>query len=155
MILNKRILTMSGCIRLRSDGFKPPPKSSRKPFPDRRTTGQFHYNCPVLLDDNLVEKKLFDGVKKRFDKISGRIAGTWNFGGPEATPSVTEWKLREIWGAVEEMVLFGEPLLFKERWDKHFSDVLDNDLTCGDDCWNVDLSRIGDLYDSIRYDHSS
>ena len=46
-----------------------------------------------------------------------------------------------------------KPLLFKERWDKHFSDVLDdNNLTYGDDCWNVDLSRIGDLYDSIRYD---
>lgn len=36
------------------------------------------------------------------------------------------------------------PMLFKERWEKHFRDLLEVDI--------IDPARISDLYDSIKYD---
>ena len=154
LILNKRILDD---VRVYSSTERRVQATaqvfSKAFFPIAELPDNFITTAPGLLDDNLVEKKLFDGVKQKIRQ---------NF---RKNPLVLDILaalrrhralLNENYMKFEEQLkrwcCSESPLLFKERWDKHFSDVLDDDKMVEDDCWNVDLSRIGDLYDSIRYD---
>lgn len=134
---------------------------SKSFFPIAELPDNFVTTSSILLDDNLVEKKLFDGVKQKirqnFRKNPLVISIMKALNRHRALLNENYMKLEEQskrWCCSES------PLLFKERWDKHFSDVLCGEYedVGGKDCliyldyWNVDLSRIGDLYDSIRYD---
>lgn len=158
MILNKRILDD---VRVFSSAERRVQATAqvftKAFFPIAELPDNFITASPELLDDNMVEKKLFDGVKL---KIRSRF---------RSHPLVLEIlealrKHRRLLNAnyarfeeqMKRWCCSESPLLFKERWDKHFNDILGDAETAEDqeslmEC-NVDLSRVNDLYDSIRYD---
>lgn len=155
MILNKRILDD---VRVYSSTERRVQATaqvfSKAFFPIAELPDNFITDSSELLDDNLVEKKLFDSVKLKIrnhfrnDPLVRQILAALRK--HRQLLNVNYLKFEEQskrWCCSES------PLLFKERWDKHFADVLgsgdkeDEDLE-----WNVDLSRINDLCDSIRYD---
>ena len=157
MILNKRILddvrvfsSTERRVQATAQVF------SKAFFPIAELPDNFITDSAELLDDNLVEKKLFDSVKQRIRA---------QFRNDPLIIDILNALRRHRRLLIANYVKFEEqpkrwccsesPLLFKERWDKHFTDVLgpeeeeEDSIDLG---WNVDLSRINDLYDSIRYD---
>lgn len=124
-------------------------------FPIAELPDNFITDSAELLDDNLVEKKLFDSVKQR---IRAKFRNDPLVLGILAALRRHRSLLKENYAEFEEQpkrwCCSESPLLFKERWDKHFTDVLgpEEEESSNDLGWNVDLSRISDLYDSIRYD---
>ena len=156
MILNKRILDD---VRVYSSTERRVQATaqvfSKAFFPIAELPDNFVTDSAELLDDNLVEKKLFDSVKQKIrahfrdDPLVNEILialkrhrTLLNGNYSKFEESSKRWCCSE------------SPLLFKERWDKHFNDILgveeEQDLNELD--LTIDFSRINDLYDSIRYD---
>lgn len=121
-------------------------------FPIAELPDNFITPAPELLDDHLVEKGLFDSVKKKIrnhfrqsvlvaDILKAlqkhRQVMNENFARLDEQPT-KRWCCSE------------SPHLFKERWDKHFTDISPENVST--EPLATDLSRISDLYDSIRYD---
>lgn len=153
MILNKRILDD---VRVYSSTERRVQATaqvfSKAFFPIAELPDNFITDSAELLDDNLVEKKLFDSVKQKIrmhfrnDPLIHKILDALKRHRKLLNENYAKFEEQpKRWCCSES------PLLFKERWDKHFSDILGN---YGDQNyeWNIDLSRINDLYDSIRYD---
>ena len=159
-ILNKRILDD---VRVYSSAERRVQATaqvfSKAFFPIAELPDNFVTTSSELLDDNLLEKKLFDGVKQKIRQnfrknplvleILSALRRHQLLLNENYTNYVKAEEQPKRWCCSES------PLLFKERWDKHFNDVLssgDSETDGKEDCWKVDLSRISDLYDSIRYD---
>ncbi|PLW44537.1 hypothetical protein PCANC_08115 [Puccinia coronata f. sp. avenae] len=114
-----------------------------------------------LLDDSNAAKEPMDGVKKRLKVLLRHNQGIevdWPIADKEPFDVVQEViaileKLRDVmhknWERmdveqIQSRWCCGEcPVLFKERWDKLFSDWCDGAL---------DPSRVCELYDSLKYD---
>jgi inositol-hexakisphosphate/diphosphoinositol-pentakisphosphate 1-kinase len=156
MILNKRILddvrvfsSIERRVQATAQVF------SKAFFPIAELPDNFITDSAELLDDNLVEKKLFDSVKQR---IRAKFRNNPLVLGILAALRRHRQILLQNYAKFEEQpkrwCCSESPLLFKERWDKHFTDIFgpEDEDNSSDLVWNVDLSRISDLYDSIRYD---
>lgn len=156
MILNKRILddvrvfsSTERRVQATAQVF------SKAFFPIAELPDNFITTSSSLLDDNLVEKQLFDGVKQKIRQNFRRnplVIGI--LGALRRHRDLLNGNYAKFEEQPKRWCCSESPLLFKERWDKHFNDVLGS---CSgseeeEECWNVDLSRISDLYDSIRYD---
>ena len=97
-------------------------------FPIAELPDNFVTSAPELLDDHLLEKRLFDGVKTKIrahfedsqlveDILCALRRHRSIFLASFATNGLDESSRR--WCCSEG------PLLFKERWEKHFADILD------------------------------
>ncbi len=117
-------------------------------FPIAELPDNFVTSASELLDDHLLEKRLFDGVKARIRA---------HFEDSQLVEDILKalQRHRSIFIASfasaaglddsgKRWCCSEGPLLFKERWEKHFTDILDSKM--------LDFSRFSDLYDSIRYD---
>lgn len=155
MILNKRILddvrvfsSTERRVQATAQVF------SKAFFPIAELPDNFVTESAELLDDNLVGKNLCDSVKQQ---IRAKFRNDPLVKGILDALRRHRKLLKKNYAKFEEQpkrwCCSESPSLFKERWDKHFIDVLGSEEEEEDDeTWNVDLSRINDLYDSIRYD---
>lgn len=117
-------------------------------FPIAELPDNFVTAAPELLDDHLVEKRLFDGVKTKIrehfedSELVERILSALRRHRAIFTQSFAKLQAGEE--PLKRWCCSEGPLLFKERWEKHFADILD--------AKELDFSRFSDLHDSIRYD---